>query len=168
MSAMEAQSRAGDARIWIVTVSFLGCIMAGGAFLIMYISLPETPETAWYPVLGVALVGIPWLFWLVTFLYRILLKGRFVAGSAPPGRYPNAAAGGNPSDNNNKSNSNNNNGVVDEECPPETRTGREGVSAEGNDQGRRSSSHEGSTGKREASEDSAHECEVPLAFAMSS
>ncbi|XP_068666346.1 uncharacterized protein [Aristolochia californica] len=163
---MEAHSRAGDVRIWIVTLAFLGCILTGGTFLVMYISLPESPETAWYPVLGMVLVGIPWLFWLVTFLYRVFLKGRLVGGSGAP-RYPNTAA-------------NNQNGAaadVDEECPPESGTGREagtdGMMVEG-EEAQGSSQRGGSHGEREpmnASEDSSRasrESEVPLAFAMSS
>ncbi|GMN33119.1 hypothetical protein TIFTF001_003986 [Ficus carica] len=36
--------------------------------------LPETPTTSWLPTVGVTLVGLPWLFWLFTFLYRVLSR----------------------------------------------------------------------------------------------
>ncbi|XP_068665815.1 uncharacterized protein [Aristolochia californica] len=176
MSAMEAHSRAGDVRIWIVTVAFLGCILTGGAFLVIYISLPETPEIAWYPVLGMVFVGIPWLFWLVTFLYRVVLKRRLVRESGAPW-YPNAAAASATAahDNNRATND------VDEECAPESRTGGEaamdGVMVEGKEgqgSGERGESPEErkpGNSTMTASEDSSlasRECEVPLAFAMSS
>lgn len=39
-----------------------------------YLAYPETSSTAWYPEVGIALVAIPWAFWLMTFMYRCCLK----------------------------------------------------------------------------------------------
>lgn len=72
--AME-DKRSGDGRIWAVTFVFLLCIVGGGALLAVYIMSPaEGVDTYRYAVAGMVLVAIPWLFWLLTFLYRCSCK----------------------------------------------------------------------------------------------
>ncbi|KAG6477154.1 hypothetical protein ZIOFF_066406 [Zingiber officinale] len=56
--------------VWLVSCCFLMVLLAGGVLLALYIVLPESPDTASFPVAGVVLVAIPWLFWLVTCTYR--------------------------------------------------------------------------------------------------
>lgn len=68
------EQRASDIRIWILSFLFLFFIVTGGAFLFMYVTNPETDNTAWYPIAGMVLVAIPWIFWLSTFVYRCCIK----------------------------------------------------------------------------------------------
>ncbi|MQL70559.1 hypothetical protein Taro_002871 [Colocasia esculenta] len=62
--------RAGSIYVYVVSSLLLLAILLGGAFLVLYVALPETPSTAWFPAAGLSLVGAPWLFWVVTYLYR--------------------------------------------------------------------------------------------------
>jgi len=49
--------------------------VAGGACLVAYMLLPESEAaSSWIPEIGVALVCLPWLFWSLTFLYRIFSR----------------------------------------------------------------------------------------------
>ncbi|XWS64964.1 hypothetical protein CRYUN_Cryun05aG0049400 [Craigia yunnanensis] len=64
------ESKQGDARIYIVSTLFLACIVSGGAFLCLYMFRPEAESAPWYPVVGIILVGIPWIFWIGTYIYR--------------------------------------------------------------------------------------------------
>ncbi|KAK8628087.1 hypothetical protein V6N13_063799 [Hibiscus sabdariffa] len=59
-----------DVRIYIVSTFFLVSVVTGGAFLCIYMFQPEDNSTPWYPVVGIVLVGIPWIFWITTYMYR--------------------------------------------------------------------------------------------------
>ena len=39
-----------------------------------YIVLPESQTSSWIPIVGVALVCLPWAFWFLTCLYRIFSR----------------------------------------------------------------------------------------------
>ncbi|EXB70663.1 hypothetical protein L484_023849 [Morus notabilis] len=62
--------REGDVRVYIISGFFFSCIVSGGVFLGLYMFLPETLSSAWYPIAGMILVSVPWAFWFFTFLYR--------------------------------------------------------------------------------------------------
>ncbi|KAE7996189.1 hypothetical protein FH972_000931 [Carpinus fangiana] len=62
--------RKEDVRIYVVSILFFACIVAGGFLLCLYIFLPQTNSTSLYPVAGLILVGIPWAFWFLACLYR--------------------------------------------------------------------------------------------------
>lgn len=91
--------RKGDVRAYIVSGIFFSCIVSGGIFLGLYMFLPQTQSSAWYPILGMILVSIPWTFWFFTFLYWCFKRdqppplfdsiARFskVAAAAPPGSH---------------------------------------------------------------------------------
>lgn len=64
----------GRTYIWIVSSFLFACIVAGGACLGAYLSLPEDQVQSWLPVLGVTLVCLPWAFWTLTFIYRIISR----------------------------------------------------------------------------------------------
>ncbi|WJZ86523.1 hypothetical protein VitviT2T_005970 [Vitis vinifera] len=66
--------RAGSLFIWVISCFLLLAILAGGSFLVLYMSLPQTQSTSWLPVAGVLLVCLPWLFWLLTILYRLISR----------------------------------------------------------------------------------------------
>ncbi|KAJ6908248.1 hypothetical protein NC651_018629 [Populus alba x Populus x berolinensis] len=60
--------------IWLVSFFLFITIAAGGSLLLMYVVLPADPSRAWFPVAGIALVCLPWLFWVLTCFYRILSR----------------------------------------------------------------------------------------------
>ncbi|KAI3974384.1 hypothetical protein MKX01_031053 [Papaver californicum] len=94
LTKQQEEKKQGDARIYLVSCVLFFCIVAGGVFLALYIHLPESESSAWYPAAGMILVGIPWIFWLLTLIYSCLKK--LVLGSI----------------NSDKNNNNNNNNKV--------------------------------------------------------
>lgn len=65
----------GRTFIWIIAGLLFISVAAGGACLVAYLLLPESEtSTSWIPEIGVGLVSLPWLFWLLTFLYRIFSR----------------------------------------------------------------------------------------------
>ncbi|KAG6725760.1 hypothetical protein I3843_02G037200 [Carya illinoinensis] len=66
------EERKGDARIYVISFMFFACIVTGGSLLFLYIFVPQTDSASWYPIVGMILVGIPWAFWLFTYLYRCI------------------------------------------------------------------------------------------------
>lgn len=74
--------------IWIITFFLFLSIAIGGAFLIVYILLPPTESVSWLPIAGVVLVCLPWMFWLITCLYRVFSRAlgfRVVLGAGGGG-----------------------------------------------------------------------------------
>lgn len=63
------EEREGDPRICIASFLFLFCIVTGGIFLSLSITLPDGGPS-WYPVVGMIFVCIPWVFWLMAYVYR--------------------------------------------------------------------------------------------------
>lgn len=86
------EQRASDIRIWILSFLFLFFIVTGGAFLFMYVTNPETDNTAWYPIAGMVLVAIPWIFWLSTFVYRCCIKVEEGGQAGGPMAFSNKAS----------------------------------------------------------------------------
>ncbi|KAK7369520.1 hypothetical protein VNO80_11559 [Phaseolus coccineus] len=65
----------GRTFVWIITGLLFISVVAGGACLVAYMLLPESEtSSSWIPEIGVALVCLPWLFWLLTFLYRVFSR----------------------------------------------------------------------------------------------
>lgn len=60
----------GSVCLWLVTVLLLLSLLGGGACLAAYILLPPNEAPAWLPAVGLALVALPWAFWIVTCMYR--------------------------------------------------------------------------------------------------
>ncbi|XVF06787.1 hypothetical protein REPUB_Repub06bG0080600 [Reevesia pubescens] len=65
-----AESKQGDARIYIISTLFFACIISGGVFLCLYMFQPESESAPWYTITGIILVAIPWIFWIATYIYR--------------------------------------------------------------------------------------------------
>uniref|UniRef100_A0A1D1XK74 Quinoprotein glucose dehydrogenase n=1 Tax=Anthurium amnicola TaxID=1678845 RepID=A0A1D1XK74_9ARAE len=76
------KEREGDVCVYAVSCLLFLAIVAGGAFLLLYIALPESPGRAWFPIAGMVLVGIPWLFWITTCLYRAVSLRKPARGAA--------------------------------------------------------------------------------------
>lgn len=56
--------------LWLVTVLLLLSLLAGGTCLAAYVLLPPQEAPAWLPAVGLALVALPWAFWILTCAYR--------------------------------------------------------------------------------------------------
>lgn len=63
------EERKGDVRIYFIYGFFFCCVIFGGVFLCLYIFFPNTSPT-WYLIVGMALVGMPWIIWALTCVYR--------------------------------------------------------------------------------------------------
>lgn len=103
---MPGSSGASSWCIWMVACVLFISVVVGGGCLAWYVLHPESETAPWVPVVGVTLVCLPWLFWILTFLYRLVSRAfgfRMVL--------PNSNSGGGGANNNN--NNNNNNGVQD-------------------------------------------------------
>lgn len=66
--------KVGGCYIWVISFILFIFTFSGAIFLVLYITAPESSTASWYPVIGVSLVCLPWFFWLLTFLYRILSR----------------------------------------------------------------------------------------------
>ncbi|MQL73321.1 hypothetical protein Taro_005645 [Colocasia esculenta] len=91
------QERLSNPCVYIISCLLLITIIGGGVLLMLYVILPENEETAWFPIAGMLLVGTPWVFWILTFLYRTVSmglaahrEGATSSATAPPA--PPAAA----------------------------------------------------------------------------
>ncbi|KAG0499765.1 hypothetical protein HPP92_004456 [Vanilla planifolia] len=90
----DPDGKSGDACVWFITCIFFLLILSGGAFLVLYIALPESNDNAWLPVAGMVLVAIPWLFWITTCVYRLsfpwLCAVPCCTVASPPAQVPGA------------------------------------------------------------------------------
>ncbi|CAL9770649.1 unnamed protein product [Musa acuminata subsp. burmannicoides] len=69
--------RTRNACIWFVSCFFFLILLVGGSLLVIYIVLPESQDTFWFPIAGFVLVGIPWLFWITTCIYRSVMAPKY-------------------------------------------------------------------------------------------
>ncbi|KAF8658114.1 hypothetical protein HU200_059580 [Digitaria exilis] len=76
---------AGSACVWVVAVLLLLAVLAGGGCLVLYMTLPPAEVPQWLPAAGLALVALPWAFWIATCAYRCCCSSDAAAeGGAPP------------------------------------------------------------------------------------
>ncbi|XP_022155761.1 uncharacterized protein LOC111022806 [Momordica charantia] len=91
------EERKGDARILIISGVIFLCIISGGLLLGLYLYLPQSESTDWYPIVGIVLVATPWIFWLLVYLYHCFKPAaqpqppRFNAFNSSTNRAPPAA-----------------------------------------------------------------------------
>ncbi|KAG0453588.1 hypothetical protein HPP92_024892 [Vanilla planifolia] len=84
----------GNIMVWSVTGLLFLSLVAGGSFLVLYVFLPPSEADAWFPTAGIILVGIPWIFWIVTCSYRSIRWRTGDSGDEeeqPKGKQGNAA-----------------------------------------------------------------------------
>ncbi|XVE83379.1 hypothetical protein DITRI_Ditri16bG0084200 [Diplodiscus trichospermus] len=67
----EPDPKASCAYIWTISCILFICIVAGGGCLLAYITAPESQSSILLPALGFTLVCMPWIFWILTMVYRI-------------------------------------------------------------------------------------------------
>ncbi|XP_071699699.1 uncharacterized protein [Rutidosis leptorrhynchoides] len=61
-------ARDGDLRVPLISSLFFVLVLAGGIFLTFYVFAPSISQP-WFPVIALILIGSPWVFWLLTYLY---------------------------------------------------------------------------------------------------
>ncbi|KAH6772899.1 hypothetical protein C2S52_004264 [Perilla frutescens var. hirtella] len=72
----------GDIRVPLVFTVFFLCVTTGGIFLLLYVFAPSVSQP-WYPAAALVLIGAPWIFWLLTYVYTII-KRCCAASRRPP------------------------------------------------------------------------------------
>lgn len=79
--------------IWAIACILFICVLAGGGCLLCYIIVPEYQSSNLLPVLGFIFLSTPWVFWILTVVYRLMSRAfgfRMVFGNL----YSNNAAKG--------------------------------------------------------------------------
>ncbi|PNT64000.1 uncharacterized protein LOC100823922 [Brachypodium distachyon] len=74
--------------VWLVTALLLASVLGGGACLVAYVVLPPGEAPGWIAAAGLALVALPWAFWIATGLYRCVTTrsaDRAAAAAVAPG-----------------------------------------------------------------------------------
>ncbi|XP_039031869.1 uncharacterized protein LOC120166709 [Hibiscus syriacus] len=74
----------GRIYIWTISCILFICVAIGAGCLLVYMTSPRSPSSDFLPILGFVLVCMPWLFWIITILYRITSRAigfRMVAGN---------------------------------------------------------------------------------------
>ncbi|KAF3624783.1 putative pentatricopeptide repeat-containing protein-like [Capsicum annuum] len=67
------EEKAGDFRVPLISSFFCLCVLTGGVLLVLYIFVPNY-STPWFPAVGLLLVGSPYIFWLLTYIYTCLKR----------------------------------------------------------------------------------------------
>ncbi|MCD7450998.1 hypothetical protein HAX54_009266 [Datura stramonium] len=65
------EEREGDLRVPLISSLFCLCVLTGGVLLILYLFVPDHSQP-WFPAAGLILVGSPYIFWLLTYMYTCL------------------------------------------------------------------------------------------------
>ncbi|KAI3495668.1 hypothetical protein L1887_38014 [Cichorium endivia] len=63
--------RDGDLRVPLISSLFFVLVIIGGIFLTFYVFLPSISQP-WFPVVAFLLIGSPWAFWTLTYLYTCI------------------------------------------------------------------------------------------------
>ncbi|KAE8694430.1 Glucose-inhibited division family A protein isoform 1 [Hibiscus syriacus] len=78
------ESDIGRTYIWTISCILFICVAIGAGCLLVYMTSPRSPSSDFLPILGFILVCMPWLFWIITIVYRITSRAfgfRMVAGN---------------------------------------------------------------------------------------
>ncbi|KAG4119150.1 hypothetical protein ERO13_D11G061300v2 [Gossypium hirsutum] len=60
--------------IWAISCILFICVLAGGGCLLCYIFVPEFQSSKLLPVLGFIFISTPWVFWILTAVYRLMSR----------------------------------------------------------------------------------------------
>ncbi|CAN4126072.1 unnamed protein product [Withania somnifera] len=75
------EERVGDLRVPLISSLFCLCVLTGGVLLIIYFFTPAYSQP-WFAPAGLILVGSPYIFWLLTYIYTCLKHCCFGDSSA--------------------------------------------------------------------------------------
>ncbi|KAK4372281.1 hypothetical protein RND71_007665 [Anisodus tanguticus] len=67
------EEREGDLRVPLISSLFCLCVLTGGVLLVLYFFAPDHSQP-WFPAAGLILVGSPYIFWLLTYIYTCLKR----------------------------------------------------------------------------------------------
>ncbi|KAK6804204.1 hypothetical protein RDI58_001988 [Solanum bulbocastanum] len=65
------EERVGDLRVPLISSLFCLCVLTGGVLLVLYLFVPDYSQP-WFAPAGLILVGSPYIFWLLTYIYTCL------------------------------------------------------------------------------------------------
>ncbi|CAI9764715.1 unnamed protein product [Fraxinus pennsylvanica] len=65
------EEKEGDIRVPLVSSLFCLCLTTGGIFLVLYTYFPNISKP-WYPIAALTLIGSPWLFWFLVYIYSCI------------------------------------------------------------------------------------------------
>ncbi|CAN4110503.1 unnamed protein product [Withania somnifera] len=146
--------RVGDLRVPLISSLFCLCVLTGGVLLVISFFAPAYSQT-WFAPAGLILIGSPYIFWLLTYIYTFLKRCCFGDSSTDnrqiSRRASRATTIGKPgvarTDSRANSSTSNNNNINDD---------------------KQASGHSQQDGGDESSINSAKEIEMPLAVSVAS
>ncbi|GMJ03843.1 hypothetical protein like AT4G30770 [Hibiscus trionum] len=80
----QPEASIGRTFLWTISCILFICVTIGAGCLLVYIISPASQSSNLLPILGFILVCMPWIFWIVTIIYRITSRAfgfRMVAGN---------------------------------------------------------------------------------------
>lgn len=82
--------RERDIRVPLISALFCLFVIAGGVFLIIYVFVPDQAQS-WYPAVALVLIGSPWIFWLLAYIYtcmKLCIRARQMENRAVSANQP--------------------------------------------------------------------------------
>uniref|UniRef100_A0A5B7AT87 Uncharacterized protein n=1 Tax=Davidia involucrata TaxID=16924 RepID=A0A5B7AT87_DAVIN len=76
------EGREGDPRIPIISCLFFLFVVTGGVLLCLYV-LDSKVSRPWFPIAALALIGSPWIFWFLMYIYTCIKSCCRRRGAAP-------------------------------------------------------------------------------------
>ncbi|GMI67171.1 hypothetical protein HRI_000386400 [Hibiscus trionum] len=70
----EPEQDASWVYIWTIACILFACVVAGGGCFLVYVTVPEYQSSDLLLSLGFIFVCMPWIFWILTVLYRLLSR----------------------------------------------------------------------------------------------
>ncbi|XP_039042478.1 uncharacterized protein LOC120181419 [Hibiscus syriacus] len=65
---------ASQVYIWTIACILFVCVFVGGGCFLAYVTVDEYQSSSLLPVLGFVFVCTPWIFWILTVMYRLLSR----------------------------------------------------------------------------------------------
>ncbi|KAE8665749.1 Glucose-inhibited division family A protein isoform 1 [Hibiscus syriacus] len=70
----EPDEDASQVYIWTIACILFVCVVVGGGCFLAYVTVDEYQSSSLLLVLGFAFVCTPWIFWILTVMYRLLSR----------------------------------------------------------------------------------------------
>ncbi|XP_057497454.1 uncharacterized protein LOC130782197 [Actinidia eriantha] len=65
------EERQRDCRVPLISTLFFFSCLIGGVLLVLWL-LDSNISQPWFPILALALIGFPWGFWFLTYIYTLI------------------------------------------------------------------------------------------------